>query len=202
MHLLPPNASPQERDLSLATARAADLYPKERDPIRETFNIKTCPSNLLPWLAWALGIENWDTGWTDAVKRNTIAAAFDIHRKKGTIGALRRALEIHYDKIKVEESASDPYKFSVTIPSTEPLSNSQLDTITGIINANKNVRSHYGYFVVIEDTPIPLRIAVAVFLQQVETIEPDRAQDASIIIATSIAIRPHITHSVSVRIPS
>ena len=51
--LLPHNASPQERAIEAATARLADVPV----PLRDLWNPETCPAELLPWLAWAFGVD-------------------------------------------------------------------------------------------------------------------------------------------------
>ncbi|SDG60800.1 phage tail protein, P2 protein I family [Onishia taeanensis] len=87
--LLPPNASPLERAASEALAEI------QRVPIllRQLWNPWDCPAPLLPYLAWAFSVDRWDTTWSDTAKRSVIASAFYVHRKKGTISALRRVVE-------------------------------------------------------------------------------------------------------------
>ena len=89
--LLPPNATTLERVIESATdffsVRPIDL------PIRQLWSAADCPVALLPYLAWALGVEEWDSDWPEAVKRAAVASAFAIHREKGTLAGLRRLLE-------------------------------------------------------------------------------------------------------------
>lgn len=88
MTLLPPNATAFERaaeaTLSRPVAMPADLM---WDPA-------TCPEAFLPWLAWALSVDDWDASWSVERKREVIAASVDIHRHKGTVWAMRRALQV------------------------------------------------------------------------------------------------------------
>lgn len=88
--LLPSNASPLERALALTIGRITDL-PVQIDTL---WDPARCPAALLPWLAWALSVDEWDTGWTEAQQREVIAASVDIHRHKGTVWAMRRALAV------------------------------------------------------------------------------------------------------------
>ncbi|WP_247392579.1 phage tail protein I, partial [Ralstonia pseudosolanacearum] len=53
----------------------------------------TCPAELLPFLAWSFSVDRWNPAWPLATKRAVTAASYFVHRKKGTIGALRRAVE-------------------------------------------------------------------------------------------------------------
>ena len=84
--LLPPNATALERAMEAATRRPIDL------PIRKLWSAADCPVNLLPYLAWALGVEDWDSDWPEPVKRAAVADAFKIHREKGTLAGLERLL--------------------------------------------------------------------------------------------------------------
>lgn len=87
--LLPGNAYDLERQAAQAMAQI------ERVPIplRQLWNPNTCPTQLLPYLAWSLSVDRWDGNWSDATKRAAIRASFFIHSRKGTIGALRRVVE-------------------------------------------------------------------------------------------------------------
>lgn len=85
--LLPYNSTAAERALEAAGTDAINIPVVEgfRDPWR-------CPVALLPWLAWSLSVDQWDPAWPEEVKRETIAASIEVHRRKGTVWAMRRAL--------------------------------------------------------------------------------------------------------------
>jgi phage tail P2-like protein len=87
--LLPPNATPLER----AAAEALAEIQRVPVPLRQLWNPHTCPAHLLPYLAWAFSVDRWDPAWSNAAKRDVIATSFYVHRKKGTIAALRRVVE-------------------------------------------------------------------------------------------------------------
>lgn len=97
--LLPPAATALERNTAEALADA-DALPV---PMRDLWNPATCPAALLPFLAWARSVDRWDVAWSDAVKRNVIAASWDVHKHKGTIAALRRVVEPLGYLIEMEE---------------------------------------------------------------------------------------------------
>lgn len=86
--LLPPNSTPLERALANVAARISNIPV----PITSIWNADTCPLNLLPWLASALSVDDWDDTWPEAMKRATIAASLEIHRTKGTVQAVMTAL--------------------------------------------------------------------------------------------------------------
>jgi phage tail P2-like protein len=86
--LLPPNATPTERAVEAATSRIAAIPVV----IGDIWNPATCPAHLLPWLAWALSVDVWDAGWSEQTQRAVIAASTLVHRRKGTIGAIKAAM--------------------------------------------------------------------------------------------------------------
>lgn len=87
--LLPPNASP----LARAAAEALAEIQRVPVPLRTLWHPATCPAPLLPYLAWAFSVDRWDPNWSEATRRRVIASAFYVHRKKGTLSALRRVVE-------------------------------------------------------------------------------------------------------------
>lgn len=87
-NLLPINATAQEHAIDDATARVGGV------PIvvRQLWNPETCPNNLLPWLAWAFGVDEWDQGWSDDSKREVIRAAVPIQRRKGSVWSVKEVV--------------------------------------------------------------------------------------------------------------
>lgn len=86
--LLPANATALERAI-VTTGASISALPV---PVRHVRNPATCPTALLPFLAWELSVDEWNPDWGEDVKRAVIAASIDIHRHKGTRGAVLRAL--------------------------------------------------------------------------------------------------------------
>lgn len=87
--LLPSGSSPLERRAAEACAGISDL----NTPLRDLWNPDRCPVKFLPYLAWAFSVDRWDEKWTPAEKRKAVKDAFYIHRRKGTIAAIRRVIE-------------------------------------------------------------------------------------------------------------
>jgi phage tail P2-like protein len=142
--LLPPNATSLERALEEAAARMSDVPVA----VGDLWNPSTCPSSLLPWLAWALSVDAWDPAWTETQKRQAIRAAFLVHRHKGTAGAVKRALAaLGYDTAVVEwfqeSPPADPYTFAVEAQIDERGISAELyDELERIALETKNARSH------------------------------------------------------------
>jgi len=101
--LLPANATALERNVEQATAGMADLPV----PIRDLWNPDVCPLALLPWLAWALDVEQWQSDWSESVQRSAIKASWGVHNKMGTAKGMKIALEaLGYTSIKITEFAN------------------------------------------------------------------------------------------------
>lgn len=87
-NLLPPNATTLERNVAATNAALGDLP----TPLRDMMDPDTCPLRLLPWLAWAMSVDNWNDTWNEAQKRAVIKSSRLVHKKKGTLGAVEDAL--------------------------------------------------------------------------------------------------------------
>ena len=139
--LLPYNSTQAERSLSLATARIGSV------PVdfQKNINPDTCSAEMLPWLAWAFHVDTWDSAWTETQKRNVIRSSFEVHRLKGTVGAVRRMASSFGAGIVVQEwfqqaPAGDPYTFNVFL-SVPGISAGQAASIISAIASVKPVRS-------------------------------------------------------------
>ncbi len=152
--LLPFNASELEKTLE-ATMCCASKIPV---PIDILWNATTCPENLLPWLAWALSVDTWDSTWPEIIKRQVIADSVHVHRIKGTLASVRRVLNglnIQADISEWFEHGGPPHTFQLTawtddqvIGGGAPILNGALyrNLISAVDNV-KPVRSHYDFSV-------------------------------------------------------
>lgn len=144
LDLLPHNATDQERALDLTTARIADVPL----PVRSLWSPDDCPVALLPWLAWALSVDQWDAGWTDEQKRATVRTAIEVQRIKGTIGAVRAALQALGIEVSVlewhrQETPGDPYTYQLLFDVRQfPARAADIDVVVGAVDRTKSLRSH------------------------------------------------------------
>ena len=141
--LLPINASELLKDLESSSLRATTLETLNR----YIANPDLAPDTILPWLAWAVSVDDWSDNWSLSVKRNVIKASINVHKKKGTIGALRSALEaFNYENIRVQEwfeYGGNPHFFRVFFDVTEAgFDVGILPEVQKVIDNTKNVRSH------------------------------------------------------------
>jgi phage tail P2-like protein len=143
--LLPFNATAQELALEGATARISDVDVL----VRESWDPATCPVALLPWLAWAMSVDWWDSTWTEAQQRATIAASLMVHRHKGTVGAVNRIMgALGYSGQIVEwwQTAPQgvPHTFAANVEiSDRGITDDAINAIAAQIDRVKPARSHY-----------------------------------------------------------
>jgi phage tail P2-like protein len=156
-HLLPLSASPQERAISAAAGKRLSSVPV---PIPDLWRPETCPSSHLPWLAWALSVDDWDPAWPEEVQRAAIAESIELHRHKGTPWAVKQSLarlgfedvEIlegtnqryvgsrTYDGSKTYGNAYGPYEFAVLLNAANAVSGGTTGELTAGLIAEINRR--------------------------------------------------------------
>lgn len=139
--LLPPNATPLERALAKASA-----MPHSPEEIRQLWNHRTCPLHLLPWLAWAWSVDEWDPAWTEGQQRAMVGASIRLHKKKGSVWAVREALlRSGLESVRVIEKPVDAEHwshFDVDIAVVDrPLTQGAIQRAHALIEENKAQRS-------------------------------------------------------------
>ncbi|WDE11166.1 phage tail protein I [Thalassomonas haliotis] len=117
--------------------------------ITKLWQPESCPEHLLPWLAWANGVKNWDDSWPEQTRRGVIANSFEVHSYQGTRYAIEKALqplkletEIH-EWFEVEPNTT-PGTFTVDVyVSEQGITDELIDTVHESITSNKRGSSHY-----------------------------------------------------------
>jgi len=137
--LLPPSSTKQERAISLTLARSIPV------PLKTLWDPWSCPADTLAWLGWALAVDGWDANWTEAQKRGAIAASIAIHKTKGTIGAMRRALQAIGYEVDIDEATGQVFTFNILLDTAgREFTQTELDRIQATALSAKNARSHFG----------------------------------------------------------
>ena len=149
MNLLPPNSTALERALATVTNKRFDQLPV---PIRSLWNADSCPVDLLGWLAWAVSVDVWRDEWSEAQKREAIRSSFFVHTHKGTIGAVRRALDALAIGIEIREwfqtgDAAGTFRIDAfadyIFVAGFGINPALLDIISAQIDSIKPARAHY-----------------------------------------------------------
>lgn len=142
--LLPANSTSAERALSETVARIGDVPV----PIADLWDPDNCPMEVLPWLAWAYSVDEWDAAWTEAQQRAAVRASYKVHRYKGTIGSVKDALNALGIGVQVQEwfnqiPAGDPYTYKLLLEVNQyGVSLAELNKILEVVENSKNLRSH------------------------------------------------------------
>ncbi|AGK86793.1 tail protein [Burkholderia phage ST79] len=148
--LLPPNASPLLRAIAATNARLGEVPV----PIRDLMNPDTIRLDLLPWLAWHLGVVTWKDDWPERIKRARVKAAIPIARKNGTAAAVREVVESFGGNIAMREwfeqdPPGKPYTFdmvmTVAAQDGNPPTASYIADILAEVDRAKPVRAHYTF---------------------------------------------------------
>lgn len=148
--LLPPNASQFEQVVEAATARIGNAPV----PNAQLWHPAQCPAHLLPWLAWALSIDEWDSHWPEDTQRQFIANSVQVHKNKGTLGAVKRALaslnidteitEWYEDQSQNNSTHREPGTFTVSaLIGHQGIDSALINNIDRIVQCNKRHSAHY-----------------------------------------------------------
>ena len=142
--LLPPNVSPLERALERSMAFYGDVDEREI-PIARLWRPRECPIALLPWLAWALGVKRWDPDWPVETRRRVIEIAVETHRHRGTLAAVREALDTVGGIYEITERPDDAvHTIGITLRNANALvGSSTVRAIRAYIDDAKRFSTHY-----------------------------------------------------------
>jgi phage tail P2-like protein len=150
MTLLPPNATALERAIETSMARIGDVAV----PLRSLWNPDNCPVDLLPYLAWALSIDSWSSGWSETVKRARVRQALAIQRSKGTSASVRDVVASFGGVVALREwwqmtPPGEPHTFSLVLNLTDgagaPVDAAFADAVIAEVYRTKPVRSHFTF---------------------------------------------------------
>lgn len=139
--ILPPSADLHEIALEMAHASRIDSLPV---PVRDIQRPEQSPAAFLPWLAWDNGVTWWDMAWTEQQQRDVISNARWVNQRRGTAGAVLRALaSLGYPAEMVEwfndTPKAAPYTFRVVLHAA--LGESEITLARDMVMDAKNVRS-------------------------------------------------------------
>ncbi|BBH14539.1 phage tail protein I [Chromobacterium haemolyticum] len=100
--LLPGNRTPLE-------AAIADSCTPDIDPttIRGIADSARCPVALLPLLAWERSIDDFNAAASEARQRAVIRSSVAVHRRKGTVAAVRQLFrDLGLGEVDIEQGRS------------------------------------------------------------------------------------------------
>ncbi|MFZ4219698.1 phage tail protein I [Enterobacter ludwigii] len=170
--LLPPSSTLYERNLAQVMAKFFDVD----IPLRTLWNPDTCPVDLLPYLAWAFSVYRWDEKWDEATRRKTIRDSFFLHQHKGTISALRRAVEPMGYLISVTEwwqNDKPPGTFEMEVAALDTgITVEMYAELARVINDAKPCSRHMTMLTISMETRGKIPVAAAAYDGDIMTVYP------------------------------
>jgi len=180
-------------------------------PVRTLYDAGCCPEDALPHLAWAFSVDYWNDAWSEAVKRRVIGESLPVHRVKGSVGAVRRALAGLGIDAQIEEWFA--YGGPVHTFRIDAVANTVFDAgfrvdagfvaeVGRVVDAAKPLRSHYALRVGERmTTRAHVRSGIRAKVRQTGTLRPEpRTQHAgrslSMRAGQRSVLRSTITHDV------
>lgn len=173
-------------------------------PLRDLWSPERCPLALLPYLAWALSVDRWDQSWPEKTKRSVIKASFFVHKRKGTIKAVRRVVEPLGYLIEVLEWWQT---VPMGVPGTFALKVGVLDTgiteemyleLERLIDDAKPVSRHLTGLAISLETKGVLNVGVAVYEGDEITVYPPVQRDIEVTGYIGAAGREHTIDTLDV----
>lgn len=113
-NLLPPNSTALER----ALAGLGDSFGAITIPVPDLQRPDACAANVLPFLAWGLGVDRWDATWSEDRQRQAVAGAIPDKRIRGSRASMDHLLADYQADygIALTLDVPQPYFFTVTLP--------------------------------------------------------------------------------------
>lgn len=154
--ILPPNATELERALELLLDARSDGL---NVPLRDLWRAETCPEDLLPWLAWALSVDQWSPDWPLHIRRARVAAAIAIQRIKGTAKSVSDVVESFGGNVLVREwhemdPPGIPHTFALTVSlagaSGQAPTAAFIESVIAEVRRTKPARSHFDFTVALD----------------------------------------------------
>ena len=145
--LLPANSRPLERELATLTARIETIPA----PFEQIWNADNCPADYLPFLAFAWSVDEWNDAWSIETQRNVIKNSVWVHQRKGTLGAVKRALAaMNYDTSVIEwfekNPKGSPGTFSIEAHPRNGIITDSERQIRAVVDAVKRLSAHYDIY--------------------------------------------------------
>ena len=164
--LLPKVYPENEHALDIAGGVRIDSISLELQRVKTLANPTSCPVEFLPFLAYSFGSDfYWELqNLSESEQRAMIGNSLQLHRKKGTVWAIKKVLEILGFDIEVIEWWEDkdnpldinptkPYTFAVILDvakfyknSKRILSESEQRRVLKYLDIYKNVRSKFDFY--------------------------------------------------------
>lgn len=147
LSLLPANSQPLERELATFTTRLESIDV----PFSLIWDADSCPIEYLPFLAYAWSVDEWNDNWSIETQRNVIKSSIWVHQRKGTLGAVKRALAaMNYDTSVIEwfekSPLGTPGTFSIEVSPMNGVITDSVRQIRAVVDAVKRLSAHHDIY--------------------------------------------------------
>jgi len=147
--ILPTNIDPVINDLDVLGAERLEGIADEAAVVGDVRDAMAVDARYLPVLAEDYQTYFLDEATNEEERRRMIAASLSVHRRKGSIWALRMGFEATGYPVTVQEwteYGGDPYYFRLIVDvSGREIGDEQISKIAELTEEMKNVRSHLDY---------------------------------------------------------
>jgi len=199
--ILAPTASRLERAVATACAELGET----NVPIRDLWNPDKCPVQFLPHLAWQFSVDRWDDTWPEATQRAAIKASYYIHRRKGTVAAVRRVVETLGYLIKIIEWWQTTPRgprgtFALEIGVLDSgITDEMFLELERLIDDARPASRHLTGLAIHMEVRATDRIAVAAYLGDEMTIYPYSPGPISVSVAMASGARVHLADTLTIQ---
>lgn len=147
--ILPDSSSELEKKLdSVVASRLNEI----KSPVASLWSAKDCPAAVLPFLAWSLSADYWQSSWSEQIQRSVVDGLIDYHRLKGTRAAVENAIADLGLQAEINEwwqmsPEGERGTFDIDIIANQtPLSEATAQTVDIVINKAKRLSQHLRQF--------------------------------------------------------
>src|ERR1035437_980334 len=78
---------------AMADTDATRLMALDAEIVIATWSPEDCPIELLPYLAWAMGVNFWNDNWSEVTKRSWIAVQWQFKSLRGSAASIEMAID-------------------------------------------------------------------------------------------------------------
>jgi phage tail P2-like protein len=211
-----PRVYPQnEHALDRAGGLRVDKLSLDLEVVRDLANPHLCPTEFLPLLAFAFGSDfYWELeNLSEIEQREMIASSLELHRKKGTLWAIKKVLSILGFDVEIVEwweddfllddleiKPTNPYTFAVVLDvskfyknSIRILSENEQRRVLKYLHIYKNVRSHFDFYLKINlqqnFSPVPITQLTELKTEELESKDFSKVSTNSIGYTNTVGIQ-------------
>jgi phage tail P2-like protein len=123
--------------MQVVNERCGALDPSWPEKVRSAV---TCPANMLGHLGWSRGLDYWEPGWPEAVKRELVRTTPQRLRQRGTLSAIYAAIAGFGGDVRIVEWWVDPVTGTLRNPLGPAMTAEAIISVGAAISQDGNVQ--------------------------------------------------------------